>query len=180
MAITADQLRRIVGNQLSQSRAEALVPAINAAMQEFGISSSLERACMFIAQTAHETMGYNRFVESWGPTDAQKRYEGRDDLGNTEPGDGFRYRGRGAFQLTGRANYRKYGDKLHVDLIGNPNQAAAPLYAFRIAGLYWQDHDLSRWADRGDFREVTRRINGGYNGLQDRLRYYNRAKAVLG
>jgi putative chitinase len=118
--------------------------------------------------------------EIWGPTPAQKRYEGRADLGNTQPGDGYRFRGRGPIQITGRANYKKYGDLLGVDLVGNPDLAAKSEYAFRIAALYWDTHNCNELADVGDFQAITRAINGGYKGLADRRKYYERAKKALG
>ncbi|HTE19599.1 MAG TPA: hypothetical protein VK689_14620, partial [Armatimonadota bacterium] len=86
---------------------------------------------------------------------------------------------RGPIQLTGRANYRTYGRLLGVDLLAHPPLAGTPEVGFRIAGLYWKRNGLNALADQGEFRRITRRINGGYNGLQDRLRYYERAKLAL-
>jgi hypothetical protein len=125
--------------------------------------------------------------EIWGPTPAQRRYEppGKlaTDLGNTQTGDGKRFKGRGPIQITGRANYRRYGDLLGVDLIADPPRAALPEVAFRVAGLYWSKKGLNQLADkvtRVAFKEITRRINGGFNGLADREKYYEKAKTVLG
>jgi hypothetical protein len=118
--------------------------------------------------------------EIWGPTQAQLGYEGRRDLGNTQPGDGKRFKGRGPIQVTGRANYRKYGAKLSLNLEANPELAATPEVGFRIAGLYWADRGLNALADLRDFKTITRRINGGLNGFADRQRYYERALLVLG
>ena len=106
-------------------------------------------------------------------------YEGRKDLGNTQPGDGKRYKGRGPIQLTGRANYQKFGDLLGLDLINNPTIAATKEVGFRIAGLFWQSHGLNELADQQQFETITRRINGGLNGQADRVMYYERAKKVL-
>lgn len=106
-------------------------------------------------------------------------YEGRKSLGNTQPGDGKRFKGRGPIQLTGRANYQKYGELLKLDLIGNPKQAATPAVGFRIAALFWKLHGLNQLADAGDFVTITKRINGGLNGLAERQKYHTRAKLVL-
>ena len=117
--------------------------------------------------------------ELWGPTAAQKKYEGRKDLGNINEGDGKRYKGRGAIQLTGRTNYIKYGKLLNLDLENNPELAALPENAFRIAGQFWKDHGLNELADKSDFETITRRINGGLNGFFERLEFYNKAKRLL-
>jgi predicted chitinase len=143
-------------------------------MQEFQITSYLREAA-FLAQLAHES-GELRYMEEIASGAA---YEGRKDLGNTQPGDGKRYKGRGPIQLTGRANYQKYGDLLDLDLINNPTMAATPQVGFRIAGQFWQLNGLNPLADQQNFKEITKRINGGYNGLVDRTMYYDRAKRVL-
>ena len=100
-------------------------------------------------------------------------------LGNTEPGDGKRFKGRGPIQITGRSNYAKYGGLLGRDLVAEPALAAAPELAFATAGLFWQSNGLNELADTDDFVKITRRINGGTNGLADRQMYYARARAVL-
>jgi putative chitinase len=107
-------------------------------------------------------------------------YEGKRILGNTHPGDGRRYKGRGPIQLTGRDNYRRAGRALGLDLEGNPTMAAEPRVGFRTAGWFWTSKDLNRFADAGDFREVTRRINKGLKGMAERERYYAAAKRALG
>ena len=175
--VNDEQLRQIMPHLKNPWRSECL-PHLQAAMQEFQIESP-SRAAAFLAQIAHESGEFRFFEEIWGPTKAQRRYEGRHDLGNTQAGDGFRYRGRGAMQLTGRANYHQYGKKLRLDLEGNPDSASQPEVAFRIAGRYWADHGLNALADVGDFLGITKKINGGINGLRDRSRYYERAKLVL-
>jgi predicted chitinase len=91
-------------------------------------------------------------------------YNGRADLGNTQPGDGPRYKGRGYIQLTGRANYRSYGEKLGIDLEGNPDLALQPKVAAKILVQYFQDRNLDQLAQAGDWRGVRRGVNGGYNG----------------
>jgi predicted chitinase len=179
--LTEDQLRRIVP-KMRADRVTEFTPHLNAAMAAFSIDSPL-RTAAFVAQLAHESGSFVWMKELWGPTEAQRRYEPPSDLarrlGNTQPGDGKRYMGRGPIQLTGRDNYRRFGAALGLDLEGEPDQAATPAVGFRIAGLYWKNRDINTPADAGDIREVTRRINGGFNGLADRTDHYERAKAVL-
>ena len=107
----------------------------------------------------------------------------RQRLGNTEAGDGRRFKGRGPIQITGRANYRRFGDLLGLNLVDNPDSAALPDVAFRVAGLFWSKKGLNELADRVTpeaFKEITRRINGGFNGLAERERFYEAAKSALG
>lgn len=171
--VTDDELRQIMPNCAPAKRADYL-PFIQQAMEEFEITTYLREAA-FLAQLAHES-GELRYMEELASGAA---YEGRKDLGNTQPGDGVRYKGRGPIQLTGRANYQKYGDLLGVDLINNPTQAATPQVGFRIAGEFWKLNGLNQLADQQQFETITRRINGGLNGQADRVMYYDRAKKVL-
>ncbi|NMO14032.1 LysM peptidoglycan-binding domain-containing protein [Pyxidicoccus fallax] len=171
--VTVAQLRRVMPN-LSQAKAEQYLPYLNQAMAEANITTPMRKAA-FLAQLAHES-GELRYMEEIASGAA---YEGRRDLGNTQPGDGVRYKGRGPIQLTGRANYRSAGAALGIDLEGNPTRAKDPDVAFRIAGWYWSSRNLNTYADAGNFREVTRRINGGYNGMADREAYYRRALDVF-
>lgn len=175
------QLRAIMP-RLHPDKLPVLLPPLNSAMAEYDIDSA-PRVAAFIAQVAHESGEFRWMEEIWGPTDAQRRYEPPSALatrlGNTQPGDGVRFKGRGPIQLTGRANYQRFGQLLGVDLVGAPESAAAPQVAFRIAALYWANRGLNALADAGDFREITRRINGGFNGLPDRTKYFERAKTAL-
>lgn len=179
--LTDLQLAQIMLHASQKKRLLYLDP-LNAAMEEFEINN-LRRTSAFIAQLAHESGEFNFMEEIWGPTPAQKRYEPPSDLaralGNTQPGDGKRFKGRGPIQLTGRANYQKFGDLLGVDLVGQPELAAAPELAFKTAGLYWKRKGLNELADADNFTEITRRINGGQNGAVERVRFYERAKLVL-
>jgi predicted chitinase len=169
--------------QASRERLRAFAPFLDAAMRKFGIDRNLRRAAAFIAQLAHESGQFRFMQELWGPTDAQRRYEPpgslANRLGNTEPGDGYRFRGRGAIQLTGRANYAKYGQALGLDLVASPDLAAGPDAGFLVAGLFWQRNGLNALADAGDFVGVTKRINGGTNGLAERRALYEAALKVL-
>lgn len=183
--LTAAQLQSIMP-RIPPARREAFLPFLQAAMAEFAINAPA-RAAAFLAQLAHESGQFRFMEEIWGPTPAQRRYEPVStlaaNLGNSEPGDGRRFKGRGPIQITGRANYRRFGDLLGADLVSEPAKAALPELAFRIAGLFWSKKGLNELADRATpeaFREITRRINGGFNGLEDRKNFYAAACAVLG
>lgn len=154
------------------------LPYLNEAMEEAAINTP-KRIAAFLSQIGHESLDFKFMKEIWGPTAAQKRYEGRKDLGNTQPGDGHRFMGRGPIQVTGRANYRAAGQALGLDLEDNPEQAATPQVAFRVAGWYWSKNNLNKYADRDQFETLTRRINGGVNGLDDRLARWAVAKRAL-
>ena len=180
--ITDDQLSRVMP-KLRQANRQLYLPHLNAAMQARTIDTPL-RTAAFVAQLAHESGEFRWMEEIWGPTPAQLRYEPPSDLavklGNTQAGDGKRFKGRGPIQITGRFNYATFGGRLGLDLIGNPALAATPEVAFATAGLFWQSNGLNELADARQFVAITRRINGGTNGLADRQMYYERAKAVLG
>jgi putative chitinase len=100
-------------------------------------------------------------------------------LGNTEPGDGYRYRGRGFMQITGRANYREMGNKIGVDLEADPDLAAQPLYALMTAAAFWDNCGLNPYADRDDLEGITKRINGGLNGLDHRKSNLASARSIF-
>ena len=180
--LTDPQLQQIMPNLAQAKRALYLGP-LNQAMAACGVDTLL-RTAAFAAQLAHESGEFRWMEEIWGPTAAQLGYEPPSTkaarLGNTQPGDGKRFKGRGPIQITGRFNYKKYGDLLGVDLTANPERAAAPEVAFLTAGLFWKTNGLNELADGQQFVTITRRINGGTNGLADRQMYYERAKAVLG
>ncbi len=144
-----------------------------------GLLKSKLVMCHFLAQACHESAHFRTTREFWGPTKAQLRYEGRADLGNTQKGDGKRYMGRGIFQLTGRANYRKFGPKLGLDIEANPELAAEPRTSFKIACLYWTSRDIGKFAEADDIVKVTKLINGGINGLADRRALFSRAIGIF-
>ncbi len=185
--ITVNELRLLMP-QLSLVKAGAYTPHLAAAMAEFDITSK-RRRCAFLAQLAHESAQL-RYMEE---IDSGIAYEGRQDLGNLRRGDGMRFKGRGPIQLTGRANYRAFGHALGLDLLTQPELAAKPEHGFRIAGLFWQLHGCNELADlltfgtsiedqkrdRITFGRITRRINGGLNGIDDRLNYFRVARQVL-
>ncbi|PUB43241.1 glycoside hydrolase family 19 protein [Pseudomonas sp. GV047] len=176
MPITEQQLLQILPNAGRQ--AGVFVPALNTAMNRYSIVGT-QRAAAFIAQVGHES-GQLRYVrEIWGPTAQQAGYEGRADLGNTVPGDGSKYRGRGLIQITGRANHAACGEALGLDLINQPTLLEQPQYAAMSAAWFWSTRGLNTLADQGDFVKITRRINGGLIGQADRQALYDTALKVL-
>jgi putative chitinase len=144
------------------------------------------RQAMFLANVGHESGRLQYTTELWGPTPAQKGYEGRKDLGNTQPGDGSRFRGHGLIQTTGRANHAAARDRLRArfpdvpDFVEHPEQLADPQWAALSACDYIDMRGLNAVADSGNFREYVRRINGGFNGMPDREALYKGARAALG
>lgn len=133
------------------------------------------RVAHFLAQLAHESDGFCT-TEEYASGAA---YEGRMNLGNTQPGDGRRFKGRGPIQLTGRANYATAGKALGLPLVEQPEMAADPAIGLRIACWYWTTRNLNKRADADDLVGVTRIINGGRNGLDDRRKYLGRAKIAM-
>ena len=176
MPVTVQQLLLILPN--AGPVAGVFVPVLNTAMNRYQIVGS-KRVAAFIAQIGHESGQLKYVKEIWGPTAAQMRYEGRADLGNTQPGDGSKYRGRGLIQITGRANYEACGEALGLDLIKQPELLEKPQHACMSAAWFWATKGLSTLADEGKFETITRRINGGLNGLADRQMLYARALKVL-
>jgi len=183
--LTTEQMHTIMPGLPAAKRAQ-FFPFLSAAIAEFGIDAPA-RIAAFLAQLAHESGQFKFMEEIWGPTPAQRRYEPTTTLsttlGNTEVGDGRRFKGRGPIQITGRANYRRFGDLLGLNLVDNPDSAALPDVAFRVAGLFWSKKGLNELADRVSpeaFKEITRRINGGFNGLAERERFYEAAKSAMG
>jgi len=180
--ITDIHLKAIMPN-LHDAKRDEYLPHIVKAMIDHEINTPL-RAAAFLAQIAHESAELKYMAEIWGPTDQQKKYEPHTELsknlGNTEKGDGHRFKGRGPIQITGRENYKKYGELLGVDLISNPELAEKAEHAFTIAAAFWKSHGLNDLADALDFKQITHKINGGYTGLADREKYFERAKKTLG
>lgn len=167
------------------AKGEALGRGAAKHFPEFGITTPL-RIAHFLAQGSAETGGFHWLREIWGPTDAQKRYEGRKDLGNVIPGDGYRFLGRGIFQITGRDNYERYGKRIGIDLTCDPAKAEDPETALWIACLYWHDLNLNQFADLDQVRAVSNGINRSNpasqrapNGYEARKTALARAKAVL-
>jgi len=165
----------------SGSKAEAqraivseISPVFAKTLDAYAINTKL-RIAHFMGQVTHECAGF-RTTEEFASGEA---YEGREDLGNTEPGDGKLYKGRGLIQLTGRANYRRIGKSLKLQLEEHPQLAAEPVTSLKIACEYWRDRKINAPADGDNLLKVTRLVNGGSKGLEDRAFYLKKAKAAL-
>jgi putative chitinase len=171
--ITLEQLRTVMPN-CSELRATELLPHLNAAMAAADITTP-QRQAAFLAQLAFVSGQLNLLEEP----DSGEQYEGREELGNVQPGDGPRYKGRGPLLLTGRANYRAAGKALGIDLENNPERAADPEVGFRVAGWSWTSRDLNTVADQGDFEEITRRFLGRDTVLPRHMAFYRRALTML-
>lgn len=148
----------------NQSRAEELALAANVHFKDYAILYNELRFAHFIAQLTHES-GNFRYMEEIASGTA---YEGRKDLGNVIAGDGVKFKGRGPIQLTGRANYQKYGRALGIDFESHPELVAIPSIGLLVACKFWTNNGLNELADRDDLLTITRRINGGTNGLVER------------
>lgn len=160
------------------------VEPIRRACQTFNINTK-ERLAAFLAQIGHESGSLRYTTEVWGPTEAQRRYEGRKDLGNTQPGDGARFKGHGLIQITGRFNHAKCRDGLRAmgletpDFEDAPEALAEPQWAALSAAWYWHRWGCNELADAGEFEKITRAINGGLNGQADRIARHEAALAAL-
>lgn len=194
-----DQLQKVCP-RTNQVRLAQFLEPLDAAMTEFGIDTPARQAA-FIAQVAHESGGFLYAREIWGPTPAQTRYEPpsslAETLGNTQLGDGFRFRGRGLIQITGRANYAICGAALGLDLEAHPELLEAVVPACRSAAWFWTAGagtrlsvaakqygvpigvNLNDLADAGDFKGITLAINGGLNGEADRLANWANAQEAF-
>jgi putative chitinase len=174
----------------TSGNAQKFLQAINDTCDKYGIDTPVRQLC-FLAQAGHESGGLF-YTEELASGNA---YEGRKDLGNTQPGDGVKYKGRGIIQITGRANYTSLSQDLGADFVNNPTLLGGKnvgsctpdqlKYAAMSAGWFWDKHKLNDFADNIDvaapidagsnlqaFKEITCKINGGYNGLQDRVSRY--------
>lgn len=175
--LTEEELREIVIDKSSytKNKISVILPHLNIAIERFDISKSRLRVCHFLAQILHES-GQFRYDTELGITN---QYEFRKDLGNIYAGDSSAFKGRGLIQLTGRSNYSKLSEALKIDFIKEPSLVATPSYSSMAAGWFWDRHKLNLLADRNNLLRITRIINGGYNGLEDRKRFLSRAKSVL-
>lgn len=169
----------------TEAKAAEILDAVSLSCALYDITTTA-RIAAFLAQVGHESGGFRYTSEIWGPTPAQQRYEGRKDLGNTQPGDGSRYRGHGYIQTTGRANHAAVRDRLRErlsvevpDFEEQPEALAELPWACLSAADYWDMRKLNALADAGDFEGITRKVNGGLNGYADRIARWERVKAVL-
>jgi putative chitinase len=178
--------------------------AVISILTVFELNTKL-RKCSFLAQLGHESNGFTTFAENLNYSAetlrrvlgnhftaeealsyahqpiriANRAYANRLGNGDENSGDGWRYRGRGPIQLTGKNNYRAYGEKLSLNLLSDPDLLLVPLTGCRAAGHFWQVHNLNAYADRDDQLGITHVINGGTNGLEQRLEYLHRLEEVI-
>lgn len=182
MRVTPELLTAAVG--CSPDRARLFAPLLEQACATYQINTPA-RFAAFIAQIGHESGSLRWLKEIWGPTPVQLRYEGRADLGNTQPGDGSKFRGRGLIQTTGRSNYARLRDRLQArgvdcpDFEERPEALEEPAWAVLSAADYWDMRGLNTVADVASFETITKRINGGFNGLEHRKKLWEQAKAAL-
>ena len=174
--ITLQQLRKAMP-QATLANCQRFLQPINDAMDIYDINTPLRQA-HFLCQIAWESgqLMYTKEIASG------EKYEGRKDLGNTQPGDGVRFKGRGLIQVTGRTNYRKYGWAIGIDM-EKPNNwelLEQPKYAADSAGWFWKSRHLNDRADRDEHTAITRIINGSTSTAQRRLPYLRNAKIALG
>ena len=184
--------------------ADKWVEPLNKCFEKYAITD-INEVSMFLAQTTHESNNYKRLEESFNYRPERlfqvfkKRVESLDKakelcskgakaigdfvyggrLGNAQD-EGYKYRGRGIIQLTGKNNYKYYGEKLNIDLVNSPDLAKEPDIAIEIALLFWRDKGCGLLARKGDVKTVTKLINGGYNGLEDRQDRFDRILKILG
>lgn len=149
--------------------------AANVHFRTYGILDTGLRLAHFMGQCSHESGGF-RYMEEIASGAA---YEGRADLGNVQSGDGKRFKGRGPIQLTGRANFRRVGRKIGIDLESHPDMVSHPSVGLLVGCVYWADRGLNAKADADDLLGLTRAINGGTNGLEDRRVRTAKAKGLI-
>lgn len=198
--ISKDQLKGIMPNITSENL-EAYYQPLNEVMEKYGITTPIRQA-MFLAQIAHESNELKNTVENlnysakrltevfpryFRTLEEAQSYDRQPEkianrvyanrMGNTENGDGWKHRGRGPFQLTGKENYNAF---CAVSGCPDINLVSGPAWGSESAGWFWNSRELNTLADKGDFKAVTKRINGGYIGLEHRIEYFERAKQTLG
>lgn len=173
MKITEQQLKQIYPYSSAKNRLLYL-PYFNQYLKEYGISTNI-RLWSYFAQIGHESgqLNYPEEIASG------KSYESRKDLGNTETGDGIKFKGRGLIQITGRSNYQSISNSFGVDFIKEPELLSTPEWAVKSSLWFWKIKNLNDIADTEDFERLTRRINGGINGLADRKEIFERCKKYL-
>lgn len=185
-AQAADALLRLMGGSLPFARYQALLPAVQRCLADCD-AATVERIAMWGAQVGHESVGLKYMSELWGPTAAQQGYEWRADLGNTQPGDGYRFRGAGPIQVTGRHNFTVLSQWAHSKglvptptyFVDNPDELRGDRYGFVGVVWYWTtQRPMNDAADARDLVRATQYVNGGQNGIDDRRNRYNGALAM--
>ena len=205
MMLTAEQFKDLFPNCKDP---EGWVDAMNEVFPQYEINTP-QRIAAFIAQCGHESGGWRVFSENLNYSakaldavfgkyfvragrDANEYarqpekianvvYANRMDNGDTNSGDGWRYRGRGPIQLTGKANYSAFSADMDVDAVDNPDTVSEDKeIALMSAIWFWNKNGLNRYADSGDIKTMTKRINGGYIGLEDRIHHWEEALKAMG
>jgi putative chitinase len=136
------------------------------------------RLAHFLAQIEHESGGF-KYLTELGSKSYFEKYEGRKDLGNTQKGDGYKFRGRGYIQVTGRYNYTALSKDTRIDFVNNPDLLATEVNAIVSACWFWSKKNLNALADKDDLIGITKRVNGGTNGLEDRRKKLDKWKKLL-
>ena len=175
--VTADQCSSIFGRDIDDNQLKDL----NNCLERFAIDTP-QRVCHFMAQVGHESGGLQWLEEIWGPTPAQIGYEGRRDLGNTEPGDGQRFKGAGAIQLTGRFNYEQFAEYIGDIKVMEGYAYVAEVYPFTSAGFWWHNNQINKYVDQGaSCRRISQLVNGRdpANGLEDREAYFAKSLKAI-
>ena len=205
MTLTVEQLYEI-NSKLNKKECEYYINALNLTLPSFDINTSL-RICHFLAQIIHESghlkyksenlnysskalcSVFSKYFKSIDIAEqyarkpekiANKVYANRMGNGDESSGDGWKYRGRGLIQLTGYNNYKKCSEYLEIDLINNPDLICNdPEVSIKAACWFWNSNSLNNFADKDDIITITKRINGGTNGLEDRKRNLKLAKEIF-
>lgn len=203
--LTSSQFKKLFPNCKDP---DGWVDAMNEVFPKYEINTPA-RIAAFIAQCGHESGGWRTFSENLNYSaksldavfgkyfvragrDANEYarqpekianvvYANRMDNGDTQSGDGWRYRGRGPKQLTGKANYSAFSKDMGIDAIGNPDLVSDDMQVALMSAIwFWNKNGLNKFADAGDIKTMTKRINGGYIGLEDRIHHYKQAMEMLG
>lgn len=181
MTITPEQLAQILGKtSLGVEFINKKTASLNEVFEKYSINTPL-RICHYLAQILHETGGFFYKEEIWGNTKAQLGYDTRSDLGNTPEldGDGKRYKGRGDLQITGRTNYKAISKALCVDFLLKPELLITEPYCSLCGGWFWDSKGLNKFADTDNLNAITRRVNGGQTGIEDRRKWLIKCKSVF-
>jgi putative chitinase len=173
--VTKQQLKSICP-YAKDSNLDKYIPHLNMMMDKYDITTVL-RISHFIAQVAHESGSFNYCAE----IASGAAYEGRKDLGNVHRGDGIKFKGRGLIMITGFVNYNEVSLDIFGDdsLLISPATLEQPPYSVEAACWFWKKHGLNELADKDDIKPITKVINGGYNGLEDRTLFLTRAKNCI-
>lgn len=171
--ISKEQLHSIMPHATAENL-EKFTQPLNETMEKYQINTPQRISC-FLAQLAHES-GCLKYVRELADG---KAYEGRKDLGNSESGDGVKFKGRGLIQITGKINYAALSKEFGQDFLQHPELLEGPVWATMSAGWFWSTRKLNEFADMMAFERITKRINGGLNGYADRLKYLELAKKTF-